>query len=390
MIFDQDRHEPLLEATWNENLINEVIKDIFERTVSKYTEGDFWPTDPKEDSEASSNKSIYFGAAGALWALSNISNYLKTPLPLNKVKIINNIHTKYLESPDTKNVVPSFFLGEVGILLVKYKYDPSQETEDRLYKLIKENIENKTLEALWGAPGTMLGASLMYDWLDDKKWANLFVDNARFLIDELKKSIEKDEVIWTQNMYKNKVKFVGAGHGYFGNIFGILKKLDLLSKNDQDFVLSHVSHTTVQLAMVEAGLVNWPAILKSEKMTKLPILQWCHGSPGVITSLESFPKNQDEKIEQLLVGAGELVWKAGPLKKGIALCHGTDGNGYAFLQLYKRTNDSKWLDRARQFAMHAIEQRNGRFTLFTGELGLAMYLISCIESDSKFPMLDYI
>ena len=130
-------------------------------------------------------------------------------------------------------------------------------------------------------------------------------------------------------------------------------------------------------------------VISTEKQPKR-LVQWCHGSPGIITSLESFPKDIDQNFETLLENAGELIWHAGPLKKGVSLCHGTDGNGFAFLQLYERTNKKIWLDRARKFAMHAIEQSNNRNTLFTGDLGLAMYLLSCIKEDGKFPMLDFL
>ena len=58
----------------------------------------------------------------------------------------------------------------------------------------------------------------------------------------------------------------------------------------------------------------------------------------------------------MLVAGGELTWRAGPLVKGPGLCHGTAGNGYAFLKLFERTGDELWLERARAFAMHAIEQ----------------------------------
>jgi hypothetical protein len=50
------------------------------------------------------------------------------------------------------------------------------------------------------------------------------------------------------------------------------------------------------------------------------------------------------------------VWRAGPLTKGPSLCHGTAGNGFAFLSLYQRSGDALWLSQARRFAMHAIEQ----------------------------------
>ncbi|MCP4954035.1 MAG: hypothetical protein GY919_00250 [Photobacterium aquimaris] len=38
------------------------------------------------------------------------------------------------------------------------------------------------------------------------------------------------------------------------------------------------------------------------------------------------------------------------------LCHGTCGNGYAFLYLYQKKGELLWLNSARKFAMHAIEQ----------------------------------
>jgi Lanthionine synthetase C-like protein len=51
-----------------------------------------------------------------------------------------------------------------------------------------------------------------------------------------------------------------------------------------------------------------------------------------------------------------FTWAAGPLAKGSNICHGTGGNGYAFLNLYRRTQDDMWLERARAFAMTAIGQ----------------------------------
>ncbi|MRD48805.1 lanthionine synthetase LanC family protein [Caenimonas koreensis] len=88
--------------------------------------------------------------------------------------------------------------------------------------------------------------------------------------------------------------------------------------------------------------------------------------------------------------------RAGPLSKGAGLCHGTAGNGYALLKLWTRTGDAIWLARARAFAMHAIEQveaerikhGQGWHTLWTGDLGVAMFLASCVAGDSEFGTLD--
>ena len=73
-------------------------------------------------------------------------------------------------------------------------------------------------------------------------------------------------------------------------------------------------------------------------------------TPGMITSSRRRSRRGPR------AGRGELTWRAGPSAKGAGLCHGTAGNGYAFLTLFRRTGDERWLDRARRFAAHAIGQ----------------------------------
>jgi hypothetical protein len=98
----------------------------------------------------------------------------------------------------------------------------------------------------------------------------------------------------------------------------------------------------------------------------------------------------------LLVQGAELTWRAGPLAKGPGLCHGTAGNGYAFLRTYAVTGDDVWLERAKRFAVHALEQverrraevGRGRYTLFTGDVGAALFARSCLDADPRFPTLD--
>jgi hypothetical protein len=123
------------------------------------------------------------------------------------------------------------------------------------------------------------------------------------------------------------------------------------------------------------------------------LMQYCHGAPGFVVCLADLP---GAALDRLLVAAGEAIWAAGPLIKGSNLCHGTGGNGYAFLKLYGRTGDSKWLARARAFAMHGIVQTEAeerrrqrmRYSLWTGDAGFAIYLWDCLHGSARFPTLD--
>jgi hypothetical protein len=145
----------------------------------------------------------------------------------------------------------------------------------------------------------------------------------------------------------------------------------------------------------EDGLANWPP----QPRPKLPgpdgqiRVQWCAGAPGIVIGAA------DYLDEELLVAGAELPWHTGPssLDKGPGICHGTAGNGYAFLNAFARTGDERWLDRARRFAVHALDQvtrlrrqrGRGRYSLWTGDLGVALYAADCIEARSAYPIFDY-
>jgi hypothetical protein len=139
--------------------------------------------------------------------------------------------------------------------------------------------------------------------------------------------------------------------------------------------------------------VTWKAVAGSEKQAVL--CQHCHGAPGMVTTFADTPFSSPQ-LETLLVEGGHFTWAAGPLAKGSNLCHGTGGNGYAFLKLYRRTQDALWLERARAFAMTALAQcraarqelRRGRFSLWTGDPGLAVYLWDCLTAEPHFPTID--
>ena len=135
--------------------------------------------------------------------------------------------------------------------------------------------------------------------------------------------------------------------------------------------------------------MNWPPSLESPP-DRIRV-QWCHGAPGIVATIG------DLLPLELAVAGANLTWAAGPLEKGPGFCHGTAGNGYAFLKLFAVTGDELWLERARRFAMHAIAQveseraayGQGRFSLYTGDVGVALYLRACLDADPRVPTIDY-
>jgi hypothetical protein len=244
---------------------------------------------------------------------------------------------------------------------------------------------------MWGAPGTMLAALFLWEQTGDARWAERYRETAATLWSQLEYSEEHGCRYWTQDLHGNRYTFLDAVHGFVATASVLIRGRALLGDDVwdawQDVIVETVSRTVTR----EGGQANWRHSLIGNASPT--IVQFCHGAPGFVVCLAGLPGSE---LDELLLAAGETTWAAGPLVKGPGLCHGTGGNGYAFLQLHRRTGDAVWLERARAFAMHGIGQveeacdRYGhlRFSLWTGDLGFALYLGDCVDAGAGFPTLD--
>jgi Lanthionine synthetase C-like protein len=176
----------------------------------------------------------------------------------------------------------------------------------------------------------------------------------------------------------------GPARGFAGNVHALRGYVS------DDILRERTTRVLDRTAIRHDGLVNWPPVTPSTDRSDAIRVQWCHGAPGIVATLG------DLMPVELALAGGELTWRAGPLRKGGGLCHGTAGDGFAFLKLLVLTGDERWLDRARHFAMHAIEQvararkrvGRGRYTLWTGDIGVALYLRACLDANPTFPTID--
>jgi lantibiotic modifying enzyme len=271
---------------------------------------------------------------------------------------------------------------------------PSPAIADRLAASIAANASHPSMELLWGAPGTMHAALAMYEATGEGRWADLFRNDARTLAASFAYVPAARCRLWTQDLYGQHPQYIGAGHGFAGNASALIRGGALLPSDAWEQWREHIVETARAMAQHDGMRANWPATFAHPAPAPArSLVQWCHGAPGIVTSLAELA---DSRLDELLVAAGELIWTAGPLTKGPGLCHGTAGNGYAFLKLRRRTGDEMWLDRARMFAMHAIAQSEQhlreygrrRYSLWTGDLGLAVYVWNCMTGGDGWPLLD--
>lgn len=403
MLFEPQRHEPLLDIAWDAARAREAIEEIVRDTEQTRGAVGNWPSHPLDDegdSPRAGFKSLYLGSAGVLWALWHLQREGAVSLTFDPALAIEGVAAAYQADPDTGSVVPSYLLGEVGILLAAWRMTRSPAVADRIFSAVEANIPNPTNEALWAAPGTMLAAWHVWEATGEPRWRDLFLANVEQLWRTWIFDPKAGCHLWTQDLYGKVVQYLGAGHGFVGNAFALLKGASLLDADRRNELRDRcVATLRATRAVDDDGAVNWPpGTVRPPPGRPNMLMQWCHGAPGVVTAMADFPRDRSPDMNAMLLGGGNAVWKAGPLVKGYGLCHGTAGNGCAFLVLYERTGDAIWLKRARSFAMHAIEQRKqmrerygqGRHTLWTGDAGLAVYLWQCVKGRAGLASLDFI
>ena len=356
MLFSPAAHEPLTETPWDAAKARDAVAAIVADAEQAFDDG--WSVHPLDEDEWTPPKphTLYLGGAGVVAALHRLGS------ERDWVPYVE----RAVEEPDfpDEDSERSLWGGEVGVRLVLQRLAPSRENRERLEQLIVANGEDERCELMWGSPGTILaGRELGLDVTPSIEWLHRQRD---------------EDGLWTQRLDGRVDKRLGPAHGFAGCVLALGG-------------LDDVSKTLRRFAVQEDGLVNWPPLARTRldaQRDGLIRMQWCHGAPGIVATLAPWID------EELAVAAGELTWRAGPLRKGATLCHGTAGNGYAFLALFDVTGDELWLSRARAFAMHANKQverareqyGRARYSLWSGDLGTALYLEDCIRGFGELPL----
>jgi hypothetical protein len=395
MLYDPSSHEPLTERPWDEDLVRAAIATIVVETESAFDEGELWPAHPRDldDGPLSAVSSLYLGASGVIWALHELEGAGLADLGRDWAPVAVRLVEHYQAQPDFQDLcegtAPSLLMGESGILLVAHTLAPARWQEESLLEALRANMSNPFWELMWGSPGTMIAAREMATRTGDPQWLTAWEESATLLLAEWRGDL------WKQDLYGRPAHCLGPAHGFAGNVLALVGG-DLLDPVRRAEVEQRAVATLEKYAQHEDRLCQWPPALEPPGSPQGIRTQWCHGAPGMVASLATLAP-ADERLTELLLGGGELTWLAGPHGKGAQLCHGTAGNGYAFLKLFERTGDERWLERARAFAMHSIEQvaaaraehGRGRYTLWTGDLGTAVYLRSCLSGTAAVPTIDY-
>jgi hypothetical protein len=391
VLYLPDPFEPLTETRWDGGTVRDAIQAIVADVEGAYRGPErLWPPDPIPGwTGADPIKSVYAGAAGTIFALDRLRRRGLAETSLDLADLARCALELFPEEPDYRDSglelpEPSdagLLSGETGILLVAWQLAPSADLAGALYAHVRANVANETDEVMWGTPGTLIAAATMLAQTGDERWRTAWNESAEALL-----ARRDADGLWPQRLYGEEVRRLDPIHGAVGNVQALSR---LLEPDRRAALERETASVLARMAVVEDGLANWPY---APGAGPPQLLRWCAGAPGILAATAGYLD------EELMLAGAELVWQAGPQGMGIgpSFCCGTAGNGFALLKVFERTGDELWLERARRFAVHALElvERDrardspGWYSLWQGDLGVALLAADCLDGRGVCPLLD--
>jgi hypothetical protein len=387
-LYEPTEFESLIEEPWVPARVEDAIAAIVSDADAAFAQETLWPAHEWDAREQPLPlQSLYAGAAGVVWALDELRRRGHAATSLDLAPAATRTLELKRADPDfasDEHYHPASLLcGETGPLLVAYRLAPDPALAEELLRLVRENRANRTDDVSWGMPGTILAALAMRQWTGDERWLEAARESAVAL-----RARRGEDGLWRQD---DDYRGLTAMHGAAGNT------LALLRVEPDDAFAAETAAVLARHAFTDDGLANWPGTPRPQLARPRDgriCVQFCTGAPGVLAA------SWEYLDEELVLAGAELVWQAGAHRdeKGHGLCHGTSGNGFALLEAFARTGDERWLERARRFAVHALAQAeriaaaNGRrrYSLFTGDVGTALFAVACLDVDVRYPIIDVI
>ena len=386
MLYEPTRFDALIDEPWVPSRVEDAIAAIVADADTAFDATALWPAHEWDAwGKPLPLSGLYVGAAGVIWALDELRKRghaeSSCDLAAAVVRAVGLERAAPDFSEDEHYRPGALISGESGALLVAFRLTSDPALADDVHALVRDNVDNPTDDISWGAPGTLLAALAMGEWTGERRWDEAARESATALRER-----RGGDGLWRQD---DDYRGLSTLHGVAGNT------LALLRFESNDAVAEESAAVLSRHAFREDGLANWPGTPRPQLTRPRDgriCLQWCTGAPGVVAGA------WDYLDEDLVLAGAELVWRAGAHQdeKGHGLCHGTAGNGFALLKAFARTGDELWLERARRFAVHALAQAERiatasgqrRYSLFTGDVGTALFAAACLDGDTQFPIID--
>jgi hypothetical protein len=351
MLWDPAAHEPLVQDAWDEVRTRAAIRAIVADAEDAYDDG--WPPHPDDAGPGDPGPwgGLYLGGPGVVDALRRLAKRGFVQLRRD--------YLPYVDTLEPESAGPSLLMGEAGVLLVRHRLEPSAATLERFRELVASNVGDAHRELLWGSPGTMLVArELGFDdlWLHSSELA------ARETVDA--EPLRRRAPVPRRGPWVRRLR----------------ARVGRRRRSGRD-------GATPRRPRGRRGELAAPGRrrARAQRDRPRPVVPRCA---------------RDDHVPRVAARRGSRGRRR---RADLARRGGREGrrslprNGRQRLRvsgLFERTGDGRWLERARRFAAHALvqvekaqaEHGMGRYSLWTGDLGTALFLADCLDGRGTLPL----
>jgi hypothetical protein len=130
MLFIPERHTTITEVKWSEEHAKDYVISLINKTENLFQTERLWPVHPdlqKSNGISQPITGLWFGAAGTLWALHQLSKSYPVNLQrytpyLEQLTLLQSAWVKEMASEFIPINTTSYLLGSLGCNLVKWIY----------------------------------------------------------------------------------------------------------------------------------------------------------------------------------------------------------------------------------------------------------------------------
>ena len=205
-------------------------------------------------------------------------------------------------------------------------------------------------ELMYGCAGYLFALLFAKKYLPDSIDGRLIARVAAHIISVGKEEAKSCPAATLQYTWHDKY-YLGAAHGLSGILYTLLQS-GCIASEEVNKTITPAVHYLLTLRHPSNNL-------RSSLGSQLDqLVQWCHGSPGLVPLLTAMHDKVGGTFLQDAIRCATPVWQRGLLRKGHGLCHGTTGNAYAFLDMYQQTEDPTWLGKAVHYTEWSMKQKD--------------------------------
>jgi serine/threonine-protein kinase len=194
------------------------------------------------------------------------------------------------------------------------------------------------------------------------------------------------EIRSVKSLKKSHIQYAGFAHGWAGIFYSLIS----WARNYKPQLVLELTPFLNELAMLKtqtpAG-IHWP--LRFDKpLREGDLASWCNGTAGfVLLWIEVYKATNDEKWLQLALEAGQIT--AAHHDRYSSLCCGAAGRSFALVSLYQETKDKSWLVKSEWCLGRARTAANPHIhSLYKGIPGLELARLELKNPDlMSFPLL---